>query len=117
MSQSDTDKMYYSISEVSAMLGIPASTLRYWEKELPSVNPRKSPGGTRKYAASDIDELRLIHRLVKTEGHTIEGVKNLLRRRRHTEMQKQDIVERLQAVRSELISMIEELERVEKLGQ
>lgn len=108
-------KMYYSISEVSAMLDIPASTLRYWEKELPSINPRKSQGGTRKYAASDIDELRLIHRLVKDEGHTIEGVKKLLRRRRFREMGKQDIVQRLEAIRSELLSMIDELDRAQNV--
>ena len=105
-------KMYYSISEVSEMLSIPASTLRYWEKELPSVNPRKSQGGTRKYAASDIDELRLIHRLVKEEGHTIEGVKKLLRRRRHGEMSKQDVIERLKSIRTELVGMMEEVEKV-----
>lgn len=115
MSHKESEKMYYSISEVSAMLGIPASTLRYWEKELPSVNPRKSQGGTRKYAASDIDELRLIHRLVKVEGHTIEGVKKLLRRKRGGEMQKQDIIERLGNVRSELVKMIEEIEEIERL--
>ena len=67
-------KMFYSITEVSRMLDIPPSTLRYWEKELPTVNPRKSRGGTRKYTAEDMHELRLIYRLVKQEGYTIEGV-------------------------------------------
>ncbi len=106
------EKMYYSISEVSQMLGINASTLRYWEKELPSVNPRKSMGGTRRYTAIDVEELRMIHRLVKIEGHTIEGVRNLLRRKRRGEMSKQDLIGRLQYVRNELSAMIAEIERI-----
>ncbi len=114
MSQNKTvvNKLYYSISEVSTMLGIPASTLRYWEKELPTVSPRKSQGGTRKYSATDIEELRLVFRLVKEEGHTIDGVKRLLRRRRSTEQNKQEVISRLEAVRSELLGMIDELDRV-----
>lgn len=105
-------KMYYSISEVSDMLGVPASTLRYWEKELPTVSPRKSQGGTRKYSATDIEELRLVYRLVKDEGHTIDGVKRLLRRRRGTEVSKQEVIHRLEEIRGELLGMIDELDRV-----
>lgn len=114
MSQNEpiAKKLYYSISEVSMMLGIPASTLRYWEKELPTVSPRKSQGGTRKYSATDIEELRLVFRLVKEEGHTIDGVKRLLRRRHSTEQGKQEVLSRLESIRSELLSMIEELDRV-----
>ena len=106
------NKMYYSISEVSAMLDIPASTLRYWEKELPSVSPRKSQGGTRKYSVADIEELRLVHRLVKEEGHTIEGVKKLLRRRRSSEVSKQEVIRRLELLRSELLAIIDEMDRI-----
>lgn len=105
-------KMYYSISEVSDMLGIPASTLRYWEKELPNVCPRKSQKGTRKYSITDIEELRLVHRLVKEEGHTIDGVRRILRRRRGSETNKQEIIHRLETIRNELVGMIEELDKV-----
>ena len=105
-------KMFYSITEVAQILNIPASTLRYWEKELPSVNPRKSKGGTRKYTAEDIQELRLIYRLVKQEGHTIEGTKKRLERRRLPEMKKQDALDRLYAVRSELMGIIDELDKI-----
>ena len=110
-----TEKMFYSISEVSDMLGMPASTLRYWEKEIPTVAPRKSHGGTRKYSASDIEELRLVQRLVKVEGHTIEGVKKLLRSRRSPEVTKHAVVQRLTAVKSELEAMIAELDRLKTI--
>jgi DNA-binding transcriptional MerR regulator len=109
-SNSDNEKTFYSIGEVSQMLGIPASTLRYWEKELPTINPRKSQGGTRKYHISDIEELRLIHRLVKEEGHTIEGAKKILRRRRRGEMVKTDVLQRLQSIRDELSDILKEFD-------
>ena len=105
-------KMYYSISEVSSMLDIPPSTLRYWEKELPTISPRKSQGGTRKYSTADIEELRLVHRLVKDEGHTIDGAKRLLRTRRNSSVNKQEAIKRLEIIRQELLGMIEELEQV-----
>ena len=115
MNDSDLKKMYYSISEVANMLNVPASTLRYWEKELSSVSPRRSVGGTRKYTTSDIDELRILHRLVTEEGHTIEGVKKKLRRRRNVEVNKKEVLKRLTAIRSELMGMLDEYERISKL--
>ncbi len=106
----ENEKTFYSIGEVSQMLGIPTSTLRYWEKELPTVNPRKSQGGTRKYHISDIEELRLIHRLVKDEGHTIEGAKKVLRHRRNSEMKKSDVLQRLHNIRQEIVGILKEFE-------
>lgn len=105
-------KLYYSISEVASMLDIAPSTLRYWEKELPTICPRKSQGGTRKYSHADIEELRLVHRLVKDEGHTIDGAKRLLRSRRNSNSGKQEAIQRLTIIRQELLGMIDELERV-----
>lgn len=114
MKDSEVKKIYYSISEVASMLNIPASTLRYWEKELSSVNPRRSQGGTRRYTAADINELRIVHRLVKEEGHTIEGVKKIMRSRRNTELNKQEALRRLVAIRSELVGMLDEFDRISK---
>lgn len=33
-------KLYYSIKEVAEMLGVSESMLRFWEKEIPMINPR-----------------------------------------------------------------------------
>lgn len=109
-------KMFYSITEVSRMLGVSPSTLRYWEHELPSVNPGRSSGGTRKYTAVDIEELRIIQRLVKQEGLTIEGVKKKLQRNRYGEMKKQDAIARLRSIRDELKAIIRELDKIHPSG-
>lgn len=44
----------YSISQVEAMLGLPASTLRFWEKEVPFLAPRKDVFGRRVYSPLDL---------------------------------------------------------------
>ena len=33
-------KLYYSIKEVAAMLNVPESMLRFWEKEIPMIRPK-----------------------------------------------------------------------------
>ncbi|MDE6117941.1 MAG: MerR family transcriptional regulator [Duncaniella sp.] len=34
-----SEKKYYKIREVAEMLGIPASTLRFWEKQFTIIKP------------------------------------------------------------------------------
>ena len=46
--------------EVERILGLPASTLRHWEREVPLLQPRKDAFGRRVYSEAD---LRLIFRL------------------------------------------------------
>lgn len=38
------DKKYYRIADVAEMLGLPASTLRYWETEFPTLRPKRNAG-------------------------------------------------------------------------
>ena len=49
--------MVYTIGEMAKMLGVPASTLRYYDKEglLPFV--ARSSGGIRQFRESDIEWL------------------------------------------------------------
>ena len=44
----------YSTGEVERMLGLPASTLRFWEKEVPFLAPRKDVFGRRVYSPLDL---------------------------------------------------------------
>jgi len=50
----------YGMGEVEALTGLPASTLRHWEKVLPLLDPRKGEFGRRFYSEADV---RLILRL------------------------------------------------------
>lgn len=73
-------KMYYSISEAAAMVGVEPYVLRFWEKEFPQIKPRKNRAGNRIYKPLDIERVNRIKRLLHDDGYTIEGAKNLLKR-------------------------------------
>ena len=86
-----TDKRYYSISEVSRMTGLEQYVLRYWEKEFPTLKPRKNRGGNRLYTVQDIDLINQINHLRKKEGMTIEGTRNRLTMRKGGEIKAQAV--------------------------
>ena len=59
------NKKYYSISEVSSLLGIKQTEIRYWEKFEPKL---RSKGITRKYDLKKIKLLVEIKKLIKDKG-------------------------------------------------
>ncbi|MGC9314846.1 MAG: MerR family transcriptional regulator [bacterium] len=68
-------KMYYSITEVADLTGLKPHILRYWETEFTILHPKKNRAGNRAYRKKDIETVKLIKRLLYTEGYTIEGAK------------------------------------------
>lgn len=58
--------MMYTVGEMAKLLGVPASTLRYYDKEglLPFVE--RSPGGMRMFQEKDYEWLQIIECLKKT---------------------------------------------------
>ena len=58
--------MVYTVGEMAKLLGVPASTLRYYDKEglLPFVE--RSPGGIRMFQEKDYEWLQIIECLKKT---------------------------------------------------
>lgn len=75
------DRLYFNITEVTEIIGAPASTIRFWEKEFEQLQPRKNSKGDRHFNREDILLLRHIKFLLKEEGYTIEGAKQKLRKR------------------------------------
>jgi DNA-binding transcriptional MerR regulator len=69
------DNRLYSISEVSRLTGVPAHTIRFWEKDFGDyLNPDRTQGGQRRYRESDIEVVRTIKHYRYVEKHTIAGV-------------------------------------------
>lgn len=75
---STPNKSYYKIGEVSAMLDVPISTLRYWENEFEQLDPFRTPKGTRKYRPEDIEVCKLIKHLLRDKGYSLEYAKKEL---------------------------------------
>ena len=105
-------KLYYSIREVSKMLGIAEYTLRFWEKEITTLKPKKTGSGVRQYTQDDIDLIRLIQHLVKDQGLTIKAACTRLRTSKQEVVDQQEIVDRLRSIRAELVEMRAKLNEI-----
>lgn len=103
-------KLYYSIGEVAEMLGVNESLLRFWEREFPQLNPKKAGRGIRQYRKEDIETLKLIYYLVKERGMTLPGARQRMKDRRESTLRNFETVERLKAIREELIGMRDALD-------
>lgn len=71
-------KRYYTISEVSKMLDVNKSQLRFWEGEFKQIKPQKGRNGIRRYTKEDIEAIIKIQELLKDRGFTIDGAKKEL---------------------------------------
>jgi len=72
-------KLYYSITEVSKIVGEEQHVLRYWEREFSQLRPQKNRAGNRVYTHRDLAVLRLIKRLLRQERYTVAGAKEYLK--------------------------------------
>ena len=106
------DKRYLRIGEVSALTGLPASVLRYWESEFASLVPKKSSTGQRLYTKKDIEQVTEIKKLLYAEKLTIEGARKRIevRKKYHKpEHSQETLAAILEDVRQELQGLREML--------
>lgn len=65
----------YRIGEVSEIIGLKDTVLRYWETKFPKIlKPKKNSGGQRVYKLKDIINFFRIKKLLMVDKLTIEGV-------------------------------------------
>ena len=77
---------FFKISEVSKILNLVDNKtkrplnyiLRYWEKQFADIKPKRI-NNQRYYSLKQVDKLKTIQYLLKKEGMTILGVKNILK--------------------------------------
>ena len=66
---------YFSIGEVSEILKVKTHILRYWEKEVPFLIPKKSISGRRLYTNRDIQMLFRFKYLIQKNKYTVQGAR------------------------------------------
>ena len=129
MNKNYPSKLYYSISEVAGIAGVKAHVLRYWESEFPTLRPKKTRSGSRRYRQSDIEEILAIKTLLYDEGFKIAGARKVRREARSQSASRQeqepaqmqlgfesmDDHERLEHIRSELRAIQDLLLELKKL--
>lgn len=102
-------KKYYKIKDVSVLVDVPQTTLRFWEKEFPEINPRRSATGLRYYTPEDIETIRIIRYLVRDKGLKLEAAREQMRVNRKNVSRRIEIIDRLEAVKNELGQLLSAL--------
>lgn len=97
------EKKYYKIGEVAKAFGVNVSLIRFWEGEFEQIQPKKGHNGNRLFRQDDIKQLRLIYHLVKEKGFTLEGAKNHLKYEGKQVESNEELINRLQGIRAELV--------------
>ncbi|GHT32811.1 transcriptional regulator [Bacteroidia bacterium] len=97
-------KLYFSIGEVARMFGENESTLRYWEDEFETLTP-KTVKGSRFYKQENIEQVRIIHYLLRKQKFKIAGAKIQLKNNKDQITRQAELSTRLQSIKEELLSL------------
>lgn len=100
---------YRTIAEVSDLLQVQPSVLRFWETQFHQVKPLKRMG-RRYYSAEDVVLVARIRDLLYKEGFTIKGVQKKLKEKSEpTETKTEDVVAPSTVPSAEFISELESI--------
>lgn len=102
----DELKLYYSIGEVADLLKVPASKIRFWDKEFAHLKPTKNSRGERRFTKDNIKQLREINHLLKDRGFTIEGARKEIATTKKQPVGKAEIIAGLTAARERLQKLL-----------
>ena len=107
------DKAYLSIGEVAERFSVSPDLLRKWERDFPRyLHPRRTTGENRLYGKKDLQQVAVIYRLIRIEGLSVEGAKRKLKGGDMTaDESRQEVIQRLQALRQRLVGIIDELQQ------
>ena len=99
----ETEKIYYSLRETETETGVPASTLRFWEKEFEELHPRKDGHGNRYYTREDQEVIKRIKYIRDELKITrIEAIRKELRQNEKRSDERQAALDILLRVKEEL---------------
>lgn len=101
------DKKYYKIREVAEIIGLPASTLRFWESRFTIIKPKRNARGVRFYTPDDIEHLRMVAYLVKEKGLHLEAAEEQIRANKTGVSRHAKAVKRLHEIRNTLQRMLD----------
>lgn len=105
----ELNKKYYKISEVAEILGLPPSTLRFWESQFTIIKPKRNDRGSRFYTPQDIETIRMVHYLVKEKGLKLDAAQEQIKHNHSGVSRRHQTIQRLKDVRNRLQAMLDAL--------
>ncbi len=107
----NTEKKYYSISEVADILGVNQSKIRYWESRFKQfIKPRRSRRGDRMFSQKDIENLKVIKHLVEDLGLKLNGAEQYLKHHKDELEAKMVVINKLKNIKSLLEDLRDSIE-------
>ena len=104
------EKYFYTVGEVSEILGESTSLVRFWANEFPKfIRPQRNGKGNRLFSKEDVETFKTIHHLVKVEGLTLEGAAKRLKGEKKGTANKMKVLESLKDIRQQLSEIRAEL--------
>jgi DNA-binding transcriptional MerR regulator len=105
------DKLFYTIGEVADIFQVNHSLIRFWEKECPSIKPKKNKKGNRLFTAADLQLFKRIYTLVKEQGFTLEGARQQLKAPQSEAPKESNevLIQKLKSIRKSLVELKESL--------
>ena len=91
------NKKYYSISEVSSLLRIKQTEIRYWEKFVPKLRSNKS---IRIYDLKKIGILKKVTVLIKDQGIKPSHIDSYMKEKKSKKTQSLNIKKELEAIKN-----------------
>lgn len=114
-SDTTAEKKYLSIGEVAAKFNVSIELLRKWERDFPRVlRPMRTKGESRLYDQKQQNNVAMIYHLLREEGLSIDGAKKKLSKKQSEEENRQEVITRLTSIRTQLMGIVEEIEKIEK---
>lgn len=109
LKKQQTERLYYTISEVAEKFNVNTSLIRFWEKEFNILKPAKNKKGNRMFTSEDVENIRLIYHLVKEQGFTLQGAKDKIKNIRSENPDNEQLMLTLQRLRNFLLEIKNQL--------
>ncbi|MDR2097275.1 MAG: MerR family transcriptional regulator [Spirochaetaceae bacterium] len=95
--------IHCTTGDLEKLLGIKGHIIRYWEKQIPLVQPQKDGAGNFMYSSRDVQLLMRIKHFLYDRKFTIEGALEELYRELSSE--NQDVRASIAELRSDLLNI------------
>ena len=100
------DKLYYTIGEVSEILGESSSLVRFWTNSFSRyLKPKRNAKGNRLYTQEEIEVLKQIHLLVTVQGMTLDGAAKKMSSDKKAVDGKVKVLESVKSIREQVVEV------------
>ena len=110
------DKLYFRIGEVSRIVGVPSSVLRFWESVFPRIKPHRTDAGQRMYRRVDVQLILTIKHLLYEKKFTIKGARRHLNTPQidsHDPSTEEDLIQDIRMELQQILNLLDQTTKIQ----